>query len=125
MKLYIELLEVIVKSLDTIVPVYLSELFDDYRKMKPAFNEKELGYAFVCYALKRDKIEELLVRLDNEPEKGTSFMYDCLLQTLLSNFEALEDLSEKMLDVTILKNRVVLTHEQIMKSLIVFKKSSR
>lgn len=52
-------------------------------------------------------------------------MYDCLLQTLLSNFEALEDLSEKMLDVTILKNRVVLTHEQIMKSLTVFKKSSR
>lgn len=93
--------------------------------MKPVFNEKELGYAFVCYALKREKIEELLVKLDNEPEKGTSFMYDCLLQTLLSNFEPLEDLSEKMLDVTILKNRVVLTHEQIMKSLTVFKKSSR
>ncbi len=52
-------------------------------------------------------------------------MYDCLLQTLLSNFDVLEDLSEKMLDVTVLKNRVVLTHQQIMKSLIVFKKSSR
>ena len=52
-------------------------------------------------------------------------MYDCLIQTLLSNFEALEDLSEKILDVSILKNRVVLTHPQIMKSLVVFKKSSR
>jgi len=52
-------------------------------------------------------------------------MYDCLLQTLLSNFEALEDLSEKILDVSILKNRVVLTNPQIMKSLVVFKKSSR
>jgi hypothetical protein len=52
-------------------------------------------------------------------------MYDCLLQTLLSNFDALEDLSEKMLDASILKNRVVLTNPQIMRSLIVFKKSSR
>lgn len=93
--------------------------------MKTTFDEKELGYAFVCYALKRDKIEELLAKLDTEPEKGTSFMYDCLLQTLLSNFDALEDLSEKMLDATVLKNRVVLTNEQIMRSLTVFKKSSR
>jgi hypothetical protein len=93
--------------------------------MKPVFNEKELGYALVCNALKRDKVEELLLRLDNEAEKGTSFMYDCLLQTLLSNFDALEDLSEKMLDASILKNRVVLTNPQIMRSLTVFKKSSR
>lgn len=84
-----------------------------------------MGYAFVCYALKREKVEALLTRLDNEPEKGTSFMYDCLLQTLLSNFDMLEDLTEKMLDVSVLKNRVVLTHEQIMRTLIVFKRSSR
>lgn len=52
-------------------------------------------------------------------------MYDCLLQTILSNFEPLEDLSEKMLDVSVLKNRVVLSNPQILKSIIVFKKSSR
>lgn len=52
-------------------------------------------------------------------------MYDCLLQTILSNFSGLEELSEKMLDTTILKNRVVLSNEQILKSLYVFKKSSR
>lgn len=103
----------------------MADLFDEYRRMKPAFDEKELGYAFVCYANKRDKVEQFLARLDSQPEKGTSFMYDCLLQTLLSNFEALEDLSEKILDVSILKNRVVLTNPQIMKSLVVFKKSSR
>lgn len=89
LRLYIELIEVIVKNLDNIVPAYLSDLFDEYRRMKPDFNEKELGYAFVCYALKRDKVEELLLRLDSQAEKGTSFMYDCLLQTLLSNFDAL------------------------------------
>lgn len=54
--------------------------------MKPELNERELGYAFVCFAHKREKIEELLEKLDKEPEKGTSFMYDCLLQTILSNF---------------------------------------
>jgi septation ring formation regulator EzrA len=64
LRLYIELIEVIVRSLETTVPAYLADLFDDYRRMKPAFNEKELGYAFVCFALKRDKVEELLVRLD-------------------------------------------------------------
>lgn len=125
LRLYIELVEVIVRSLDTTVPAYLADLLDEYRRLRPDFNEKELGYAFVSYALKRDKVEELLLRLDNEPEKGTSFMYDCLVQTLLSNFDALEDLSEKMLDATILKNRIVLTQAQIMRSLIVFKKSSR
>jgi hypothetical protein len=125
LRLYIELIEVIVRSLENTVPAYLADLFDEYRRLKPAFNEKELGYAFVCNALKRDKVEELLLRLDNEPEKGTSFMYDCLLQTLLSNFDVLEDLSEKMLDASILKNRVVLTNPQIMRSLTVFKKSSR
>jgi len=66
-----------------------------------------------------------LTQLDNEPEKGTSFMYDCLNQSLLSNFDILEDLSEKILDTTVLKNRITLDHDQIMKSLTVFKKSSR
>jgi hypothetical protein len=58
------MIEVIVQSLETIVPSYLSDFFDEYRRMKPILNEKELGYAFVCYSLKRDKIEELLMKLD-------------------------------------------------------------
>lgn len=52
-------------------------------------------------------------------------MYDCLLKALLSNFSVLEDLSEKILDFTVLKNRIILTNNQISQSLIVFKRSSR
>lgn len=124
-RLYFELIEVVVSNLGLKVPTYLSDMFDDFKKLRTTLNEKELGYAFVCYCLKREKIEELLTQLDNESEKGTSFMYDCLLQALLSNFNALEDLSEKMLDTTVLKNRITLETNQIMKSLTVFKKSSR
>jgi hypothetical protein len=57
LRLYIELIEVIVRALDNKVPTYMADLFDEYRRMKPAFDEKELGYAFVCYANKRDKVE--------------------------------------------------------------------
>ena len=66
LRLYLELIEVIVKNLDNFVPEYLAEYFEDYRKMKPELNERELGYAFVCFAHKREKIEELLEKLDKE-----------------------------------------------------------
>lgn len=52
-RLFFELIEVIVNSLTTKVPPYTDELFNDYRKLKPALDEKELGYAFVCYSHKR------------------------------------------------------------------------
>lgn len=57
LRLYLELLEVIITNLDTTVPVYLCEMFEDYRKLRSNLNEKELGYAFVCNTLKREKIE--------------------------------------------------------------------
>ncbi len=63
-RLYIELIEVIVKNLDNTVPSYLQAFFDEYRKMKPNFNEREFGYAFICNANKRERVEELLNRLD-------------------------------------------------------------
>lgn len=64
LRLYLELIEVIVKNLDHFVPQYLADYFEDYRKMKPELNERELGYALVCFAHKREKIEELLEKLD-------------------------------------------------------------
>lgn len=51
-------------------------------------------------------------------------MYDCLMQSLLSNFEALEEYSERMLDATVFINRLVLNNERITRALLVFKKSS-
>lgn len=64
-RLYLELIEVIVTTLENTVPPYLSALFDEYTRLRPTFTERELGYAFVCYALKREKVEALLTRLDN------------------------------------------------------------
>lgn len=52
-------------------------------------------------------------------------MYDCLMKAILANFETLEDLTERSLDTTVLKNRLVLSLPQINKSLVIFKKCSR
>jgi hypothetical protein len=67
----------------------MNEYFDEYLKLKNSLNEKELGLAFICYSHKKDKFVQLLNKLDAEPEKGTTYMYDCLMKSILANFESL------------------------------------
>jgi hypothetical protein len=67
----------------------MNEYFDEYLKLKNSLNEKELGLAFICYSLKKDKFVQLINKLDGEPEKGTTYMYDCLMKAILANFDIL------------------------------------
>jgi hypothetical protein len=54
-RLYLELIEVIVINLSNQVPEYLFELFTEYRKLVPSLGEKELGYGLVCSCLNKSE----------------------------------------------------------------------
>ncbi len=75
--------------MDNYVPSFMNEYFDEYLKLKNSLNEKELGLAFICYSLKKEKFVQLINKLDGEPEKGTTYMYDCLMKAILANFDIL------------------------------------
>jgi hypothetical protein len=79
----------VVVNLDLRVPLFLGELYEEYIKLRTSLDEKELGYGMVCYSLKKPKFQQLLNYLEKNPALGTSFMYDCTLQALLSNFDEL------------------------------------
>jgi hypothetical protein len=78
-----------VTKLDKKIPDFMLELFTEYRKLVPELGEKELGFGLVCCCLNKSKFEEQLLYLEKNPKFGTEFMYDCLMQSLLSNFEEL------------------------------------
>ena len=118
------MLEVVVNNLNNRIPTFLLPLYVDYLKLRPEPNEKELGYGFVCCCTDKKKFETLLTYLEKHAELGTDFMYDCLMQSVLSNQHELEEYLERMLDASVFLNRIVLTHERIKKLLYIFKRTN-
>lgn len=84
------MLEVIVSNLSYKIPPFLLNLYVDYLKLRPEPNEKELGYGFVCSCTDKTKFNTLLNYLEQHPNLGTEFIYDCLMQSILSNQYKLE-----------------------------------
>jgi hypothetical protein len=123
-QLYLELMEVIVNNLDTKVPSFLLNFFVDYLKLRPDPNERELGYAFVCCSTSKVKFSTLLSYLEKHPELGTEFIYDRLMQSMLSNLRELDEFCEKMLDLSVFTNRIVLTPDRVLRTLYIFKRTN-
>lgn len=77
--------------------------------------------AFIGYSFNKAKVEELLGVLDGQPEKATSFIFDCLLKTLLNNLGELQGLAEKMFELSIDRSRITLADQQVDRCIQLFK----
>ena len=52
------------------------------------------------------------------------FIFDCLLKSMLSNMKGLEVYLQRVFDVSVINNRLILSNDRILKVLYLFKKTN-
>ena len=116
-----EVINVVVMNVNNKLPVFVSQLFDEYEKIQTKLEPKEIAISLIVYCNDVEKFLSILRLLKTEPEKIILTTFECAIKALRLNSRGLEGHSEEIFNTTLFTHNFMLNEDLITKSVQIFK----